>query len=364
MLPLLQRLLTHDGRYPVTHPDYRKVVLLGSSLIGMAVVFGGFIPVNLFVLDLPLIAALDLLGLAAVLAVALALWRYRRLHLAAWGAVAIVAAALLIYVALIGHRYSGLVWICVFPGFALFALGARRGIWSTGAFLVLLSGVLAWRAPQWTPVEFGLAAGLNLAVALACLAAQVLFYEISRQEVQAMLQRHRDELQRLSTTDALTGLPNRLRLNQVLAGELARVDRGGPGFSVVLMDLDHFKRVNDVHGHVIGDEVLKVMGEILRREHRAGDCAGRWGGEEFLVVCPNSSDEEALALAERIRAAVEAHPFPSVGQLTVSLGVASHCLGESAELLLDRADSALYAAKGAGRNRALRAQSLPAVATA
>jgi diguanylate cyclase len=359
VLAALKQLLTHKGLYPVSHPDYRRVVLLGTSLIGMALVFGLFIPVNLLLLDLPLVAALDLIGLLGVLAAAQALWRFRRLRLAAWGAVSIVALALLVYVALIGHSYSGLIWISVFPGFALFVLGARRGLWAIGVFAVLLAALLGWRAPDWEAAEFGLAAAINLAVALACLSAQLLFYELSRQEVHAMLKAHRDELERLSATDALTGLPNRLRLNQVLRSELARADRGGPPFALILIDIDHFKRVNDTYGHNVGDEVLKQLGAVLRREHRAGDCAGRWGGEEFLMICPDCDAEAAMALAERVRAAVAGERFSQVGQLSVSLGVAVRCGREGAEQLLARADGALYAAKAGGRNQARLAESAP-----
>lgn len=161
------------------------------------------------------------------------------------------------------------------------------------------------------------------------------------------------ELARLSVTDQLTGLFNRLRLDEALEHELQRSLRTGLPFSVVLLDLDHFKAVNDTHGHQVGDRVLVEVAQLLRANTREIDVVGRWGGEEFMVVCPHTNQEGAALLAEKLCQAIGSHVFPVVGQRTASFGVSCHQSGDLAKDLVARADTALYEAKQAGRNRVM-----------
>jgi diguanylate cyclase (GGDEF)-like protein len=146
-----------------------------------------------------------------------------------------------------------------------------------------------------------------------------------------------------------------------LARDLARADRDGRWLSIVTLDVDHFKRVNDTHGHSGGDQVLVVLGNLLRTALRAGDLAGRIGGEEFLTILPDTDGEGALVAAERLRKCIEAERVVlASGELsfTSSLGVASikgpGCL-RAATALVEKADAALYEAKRSGRNRVVRA---------
>ena len=159
------------------------------------------------------------------------------------------------------------------------------------------------------------------------------------------------KLELLSTTDRLTGAYNRLFLDNTLVTEFARSQRTGRNFSAVLIDMDKFKSVNDVHGHLVGDRVLIHLVEILSAHIRKTDILGRWGGEEFLIICPETPLAGAADMAETLRRAVEATLFPDVGQKTISVGVAALRPGESAEDLISRADVALYSAKNGGRNR-------------
>ncbi|EXJ13318.1 GGDEF domain-containing response regulator [Imhoffiella purpurea] len=159
------------------------------------------------------------------------------------------------------------------------------------------------------------------------------------------------ELERLSATDCLTGLCNRLKLNEELERELSLAKRYGTPFSILLMDIDRFKRVNDTYGHQAGDRVLVELAGILRRSVRDTDRVGRWGGEEFLTICAETPLAGASRLAENQRAAIAAHDFPIVGGCTASFGVSEYREGDSIESLISRADAALYRAKEAGRNR-------------
>jgi diguanylate cyclase (GGDEF)-like protein len=179
-----------------------------------------------------------------------------------------------------------------------------------------------------------------------------------RQELDAVNEKLRgqnEELERLSTVDALTGLHNRRFLTQRLSDELLRSYREKCSFTVLMADVDEFKKYNDAFGHPAGDEVLRKVASILLASTRAVDCTARYGGEEFAVLLADTVGEGALQVAERIRARVAAEEFPG-RTITISIGMAEFPVhGHSAEAVISRADEALYAAKRAGRNRLERA---------
>jgi diguanylate cyclase (GGDEF)-like protein len=151
-------------------------------------------------------------------------------------------------------------------------------------------------------------------------------------------------------TDYLTGAYNRRGIDELIAQEIERTERYGGTFSVVLLDIDHFKSVNDAHGHQAGDGVLQEVVACLRLELRSVDQIGRWGGEEFLLLLPQVDGDEASRAAERLRERVAAHRFEPSGPLTISSGVATWRPGETRAALVARADAALYRAKNGGRN--------------
>lgn len=157
-------------------------------------------------------------------------------------------------------------------------------------------------------------------------------------------------LERIAVTDRLTGLYNRTKLDEVFANELARAERYGQSVAVIMADIDNFKSVNDTYGHQVGDSVLSEFAAIVRELVRDTDTPGRWGGEEFLVICSHVDLNGAHILAERIRTAVAGHSFSVIGQKTCSFGVASYRPGDTAETIVKRADMALYEAKQNGRD--------------
>ncbi|WP_420105044.1 diguanylate cyclase [Herbaspirillum huttiense] len=165
------------------------------------------------------------------------------------------------------------------------------------------------------------------------------------------LEKTRAELSRMAFTDQLTNLPNRVKLNAVLSDCVNMANRYGTPFSIILSDVDRFKSINDNYGHLAGDSVLKCVAEILTSNTRSTDVAGRWGGEEFLVITANTALANAVHLAEKVRMTLAQASLPNVRQITASFGVASYAVGETISALLDRADHALYAAKRFGRDR-------------
>lgn len=168
--------------------------------------------------------------------------------------------------------------------------------------------------------------------------------------------RLRDRLRDESLRDPLTGLFNRRSLDEALTREIQRANRTGAPLAVVMLDLDHFKAFNDRYGHAAGDSALRTLGRFLPARLRATDIACRYGGEEFTVLLPETSREQAVRIAERLREEFERTPILHAGArfppLTLSIGVATYPDdGHAAEALLDAADAALYAAKAGGRNR-------------
>jgi diguanylate cyclase (GGDEF)-like protein len=185
-------------------------------------------------------------------------------------------------------------------------------------------------------------------------------------ELQDELGEKNRELEQLSISDGLTGLFNHRHLQELVHEEFERARRTGEPLSVVMLDLDHFKRVNDLYGHQAGDRVLQQLAEILRHTAREIDKLGRYGGEEFLAVLPDTDPEAAAVFAERVREGVARHLF-SIGRgeplrLTVSCGTATypHPGVYNPWTLVQRADQAMYAAKAAGRNRIARYNQLAA----
>lgn len=162
----------------------------------------------------------------------------------------------------------------------------------------------------------------------------------------------RKELEVLSITDPLTGLFNRQKLDAVLEEERIRFERYGEACSLVVMDVDRFKEVNDIFGHQEGDRILNEVAEILRDQVRSSDTVGRWGGEEFLIVCPHTSLEGGATVAEHLRSHIEAMDTALSRPVTASFGVA-HMRSPDVEDVVREADAALYRAKDEGRNRVI-----------
>ncbi len=170
-------------------------------------------------------------------------------------------------------------------------------------------------------------------------------------DVQAELQTKQKEVETLMITDPLTCLNNRPKLKEVLGKEAKRFERYGRTSAVILMDVDRFKAVNDTYGHNLGDVVLCKIGELLRNNVRKADTSGRWGGEEFMVLCPETDTGGAARLAENLRRTIEGTRLPKVGTLTCSFGVAVFRGEDTGETVVGRAEEALARAKAAGRNR-------------
>ena len=175
---------------------------------------------------------------------------------------------------------------------------------------------------------------------------EIIGYAAIRQDIT-----DKKRIEELSITDRLTKLYNRLKLDEVLSYEVDRANRYQNDLSVILFDIDHFKNINDNYGHPVGDEVLVAIAAISKAAVRNTDTAGRWGGEEFMVICPDTDLQGAARLAEKIRHEISSYEFPVVGYRSSSFGVAAYIKDEGESSILKRVDTVLYRAKDNGRNR-------------
>lgn len=165
-----------------------------------------------------------------------------------------------------------------------------------------------------------------------------------------------EQLKLLSQTDQLTQIFNRVRFHDAMIHEINRVMRYETDLSIIMFDIDHFKRINDTYGHDIGDEILVAISNLVKNYVRETDIFARWGGEEFMILLPHTSLQNSSKLAERIRAVMEKNNFKTVGTVTSSFGVTNFVRNENSEIFIKRVDRALYKAKQKGRNRVIVAQ--------
>jgi diguanylate cyclase (GGDEF)-like protein len=236
-------------------------------------------------------------------------------------------------------------------------LGRRAGpvrwlsasiLFAGAAMLLLRAGDIVLSPPQAGIFAPSMLHAISFVVLLALTVTSSFAFLVMHRE------RAEQELRHLAMHDALTDVLSRRAFLDLAEREVARAQRTGGALAVLMMDLDHFKAVNDKHGHQAGDLVLAEFGRRVRDCLRAPDVFGRYGGEEFCALLPGTGHEEALAVAERIRSAVAARPLGGIADtVTVSIGLASASARAACGLdyLIGRADAALYAAKGLGRNR-------------
>jgi diguanylate cyclase (GGDEF)-like protein len=253
-------------------------------------------------------------------------------------------------------------WMLTAPVVATFLGGLRCGVLWLGmscvvAVAVYVCPLLGLSLPPHPVKDMALLymlcdVGLYLVIVLF-----VLLFELTKAQGFIELEQAIEVISELATRDELTGVHNRRHLIGLIERERERALHGQPAFCVCMLDIDHFKGINDTYGHAAGDAVLRTFALTVQREIRETDVFGRYGGEEFLLMMPCTSPEDAVLFAERVRRKVEALAFAQVSaalQVSVSIGVAQFHAGETIDQAITRADEALYLAKLSGRNRVLK----------
>jgi|GEM_PF-4390742 len=247
--------------------------------------------------------------------------------------------------------FAGLSLICV-AGLMHFYVNGQilsRLSWLSTAMQDVAAGRLDVSLPPTGPDELGrLGAALQQ---FRDITAEARGREIALEQAMEALKGKTAELEHLAVTDRLTGLANRRKLDLVLQSEVSRSLRYGHPFAVILMDIDHFKLVNDKFGHQVGDKVLQNVAETIQKNVREVDTPGRWGGEEFLIICPETNLQEALGIATKLQQRLKDEDGRPVTAITNSFGVAELEPNENETDLIRKVDQALYKAKKNGRDR-------------
>ena len=163
------------------------------------------------------------------------------------------------------------------------------------------------------------------------------------------------QLRKLATIDRLTGIYNRYAFEKFLEEEISRAERYGTDFALIMFDIDNFKKINDTYGHQTGDMILRKITRLVKENIRKSDIFGRWGGEEFMIILPVKSIEEAFKVAEKLRKKIEEHKFPKVKKVTISAGVTMYRKSDTLKSIIRRVDTALYMAKKSGKNKVVTA---------
>lgn len=271
-------------------------------------------------------------------------------------------AVILIWSEVLGHAALGTLvigwesgfhyYLLIFIPALIASMSALRACIAVGLlwlFYVSLD-VLMWTVEPVQPLSPAALAGVhlfNLSVVFAMFAYLSFFY-------MHMVTKAQKELGRMATTDPLTRLFNRRHMLYLIEKEIARSSRKEHSLAFLLLDIDHFKVINDVHGHEVGDKALVGVTDVLKAQLRGQDLIARWGGEEFLVVLPETGLDQAVMSAERLRQAImnQTWTFSAITvSVTASIGVSEYREGEDLSTVIARADSALYRGKQAGRNR-------------
>lgn len=244
--------------------------------------------------------------------------------------------------------------------YGMLGLNTRRflavGATNFLAYLALLALLFQFRPNYFnaTGDSIQVVALAGAMLQLALLGGYIYELRMKLREKNQALNKALGTISEMAHRDELTGIFNRRHLMEVLGQEADRNSRGAPAFSICLFDIDHFKEANDQHGHLAGDQVLREVAQTIMGQIRQIDCFGRYGGEEFLLILPQTAVEGAQHKADILRHAVAGLRFPDIAadfRVTVSAGIALHRIGESPTELIHRADEALYRAKSAGRNK-------------
>ncbi|MEA1918389.1 MAG: GGDEF domain-containing protein [Campylobacterota bacterium] len=239
----------------------------------------------------------------------------------------------------------GLIWTIFVPILAITLYGYKIGGYLSLVYYILMFSLVIYGLEAWESEEWDIVALIRFLVSSVVLLFVLYITEYSFSKMQ-------DSLNMQTLTDPLTQLYNRRKIDETIKKSIETIQRNPSPLSLVIMDIDDFKSVNDTYGHLVGDEVLKALANILQKNIRNIDTLGRWGGEEFIIVLPHTPLEDAILSIERLQQEINTFNFKTVGQITCSYGLCSANTSEYKDQeLITCADDALYEAKNSGKDK-------------
>ncbi len=344
------RWLTNNYHFTKENSDYRRVITVNFSLTMLALGILIYAIFNLLY-NQDLTLSLIQFGTAAM-SIGLLIY-FKKTHnlLATSILVEIIFLAMVITVIVIDQNsYFIFMWALLVPPVTYFILGRIFGSIVSSAFFIFFIVSLFVYPPTLSPDYLDVNSLANILGSFVACGLLVRYYEFSRMDTLRELQRSNGELRKLSETDKLTSLYNRLKLDDELENEIKRAEQTHKPLSVIMIDVDDFKRVNDSFGHLVGDSVLMQGAYLLKKNLPANVIIGRWGGEEFLIICPHTDIVSAARISDDLRHMIEHYAFDGKIRFTISLGVAAWVEGDTVDSLVRKADRAMYQAKDRGKN--------------
>jgi diguanylate cyclase (GGDEF)-like protein len=345
---ILKYLLYPPLSFHSTSADYfyfRKVIMLNIFLLLGIFTFFIFGLLHYFLFQHYFLALIDIASFVIFLYLYFDLKKHNNNKKAA--IIGLFQLALFMFAfAYFNHNHSfGLIWTIFVPLFALSQFKPKMGLILSLIYYFFLFTYLFYGLLYWNEASWDLASYLRLYVASMMLT--FVYYAIERSFEQVS-----KELKKLTNTDSLTGLVNRRKIDEIMQEKFHEYERYGTHVSIAILDIDDFKILNDTYGHSIGDKVLKEFSQLLMQSTRQTDIIGRWGGEEFMVIMPNTSLEQALLNMKRLMQKLALHHFKDIQTLTCSIGIAQASVDiNTIDKLFLCADNALYNSKRNGKNQ-------------
>lgn len=349
-----QRFVSNDYRFSSDHPEYHRVYLINAFLFVLGSMFL-FFSIADMIAGYHELAALHAIALSMAIVLLYYFQKTSDLLIGSIGALMIATLVIVSFLTMYHYQFYGYYWMVVVVPLAYFLLGSHFGTLYSLLFFGYFITDMVLHYEQWGPAAFTYESIINITIASVVLVALTRYFELSRHEALSIIEEKNRELQRLATTDPLTGLLNRRAFFDLAEKEIGRCMRYANSCAIIMMDIDHFKSINDTHGHQAGDLVLQRLSQLIKKELRLNDLAARFGGEEFVLLISESDLAMAHSIAERLRQQIEQHVVVTDDErisLTVSLGVSVYTKEDKdIDTLIARADEALYIAKHRGRNR-------------
>ncbi len=253
-----------------------------------------------------------------------------------------------------GTGDSGHLWFFILPSLVYLVLGLKTGTIFVCLLLAIIAFILFFDGNSLLHTTYDSVFSRRYFAALICVTLTALVHEFTREDRRQELLALSKKLSFLSQTDDLTGLANRRAITGMIQHEIIRFERKKRPFCLLIADIDHFKNVNDLHGHECGDQVLVAIAQTLDNNTKKQDIVSRWGGEEFIILLPETTYVQGKISAERLRRAIEVLEVfygNEVIRVTISIGLTEYTKGQTFNQIIKAADNLLYQAKGAGRNQ-------------
>ena len=346
----MSRFLTNNNRFKKDNPNYSRVYLLNATLIVLSIVCLFFAILNFLENDVPFVVLLDLIIMICAILTIANFHKTDNIKITSFLTTILLTFLIAIYFYFVENRNFGLFWFSIYPPFTYLIFGRKKGRIYTLTFgsIILTYVILSYKS--WEPAVFDYQSLINIIAAVICLSLLVVFYENSRKTAEDAIIIKNKELEIMSITDRLTGLYNRHKLDIALNEFLSKSDNCNNIFSIIIADIDYFKSFNDTYGHLYGDKVLVDLASIIKTTAYDNDIVGRWGGEEFLIICPGLNNEGVKELALKMLDNISNYKTKDNKKVSMSFGIATCKKNESIDMLLQRADASLYCSKDKGRN--------------